>query len=891
VSITNDGGQPGTTPAINVRGPGSLSGGSPFVLVDGVPEDLSTVNSNDIQSITVLKDASASAIYGVRAAYGVILVTTKSGAINSQPTVSYSGNIGWSKPTHLPTPANSLQWADAFNDAAINAGQPPIFSDDQISRIKQYLKDPGSIPAYPTDAQYIAGAGIYNPGVGNANVNYFKVYYKDWQPSQTHNVNVSGGGNKVKYFISGGYYDQGPLFRYGHESYKRYNITSNITSDVTSWLQVGLRTRYIEEKTNMPHAYSGLGSYYHEIPRRWPNVPERDPLGHFWTYGLVMMTSGGRDITDDEELLNSLNIVMTPLKGWKINADVNIKHDFNSFDRHQETAYWYNYKDEPSPVAYTYPNWYSTNTTREAYNSSNIYSSYDFNAGKNHVTAMLGFQAELDNYEGVNGLRYNLVSDNIPSLSTATGDMQLSGPKGHWATEGYFGRLNYNYDEKYLLEISGRYDGTSRFAPGHRWGLFPSASVGYNIARESFWKNITNKVSLLKIRASYGSLGNQDVSSNYYPYLSGLGVKTNLAWIMGTARPLYIVAPALVSSDLTWETATTLDFGLDAEALNSRLAFTFDWYQRGTTNMFGPIESYPGVLGIKGPQTNNASLMTKGFELSVGWNDNIGKLSYKLQVVLSNNSTEVTKYHNQSGTLTDYYEGAHLGDIWGYVTKGIYQTDDAAKAGPDQSYLYSRWQAGDIAYKDLNGDGKIDKGSNTLNDHGDLKVIGNNTPQYSYGIDLSLNWENFDLSLFVQGVAKRQVWLNSNYFWGFVGSTAQSSVFVQQLDYWRPDNTNAYYARPYMSSENSKNQQVQTRYLQNGAYMRLKNFQLGYSIPQSMLGKIFLKQARIYFTGENLLTFTKLSKSFDPEATGGGYGNGKLYPLAETVSVGVNLTF
>ncbi len=891
VAITNDGGQPGTSPAVNVRGPGSLSGGSPYVLVDGVPQDLNTLNPNDIKTVTVLKDASASAIYGSRAAYGVILITTKNGAENAQPSISYSGNIGWSKPTHLPTPANSLQWAKAFNDAAINAGQPALYSEDHISRIQQYLKNPGSIPAYPTDAEYIAGAGIYNPGVGNANVNWFKVYYKNWQPSQTHNLNVSGGGDKVKYFLSGGYYDQGSLFRYGNESYRRYNITSNITSDVTNWLEVGLHTRYVSQKTDMPHAYPGLGSYYHEIPRRWPNVPERDPMGHFWTYGLVMMTSGGRDLTEDEMLLNSLKVVMTPLKGWTINADVNSKQNFNSFKQHHETAYWYNYQDNPLPVAYTYPNSYSNATLRESYTSSNLYSSYNFDVGRNHVKAMVGFQAELYNYEGVDGLRYNLVSDNIPSLSTATGDMQLSGPKGHWSTQGYFGRLNYNYDEKYLLELSGRYDGTSRFAPGRRWGLFPSASLGYNIARESFWKAFTNKISLLKVRASYGSLGNQDISSNYYPYLSRLGINTNLPWMMGTSRPLYIVAPALVSTDLTWETATTLDFGLDAEALDNRLAFTFDWYQRRTNNMFGPIESYPAVLGVKGPQTNNASLMTKGFELAVGWKDHIGKLDYKVHVILSNNNTEVTKYHNESGTLNDYYEGGHLGDIWGYVTKGIYKTDDAAKAGADQGFLYSKWQAGDIAYKDLNGDGRINNGSNTLNDHGDLKIIGNNTPQYSYGVNLSLSWENFDLSLLLQGVAKRQVWLSGNYFWGFVGSASQSSVFVQQLDYWRPDNTHAYYPRPYMSAENAKNQQVQTRYLQNGAYMRLKNFQLGYNLPQSMLGKIFLKRARIYFTGENLLTFTKLSQAFDPEATGGGWGNGKLYPLSETISLGINLTF
>lgn len=891
VSITNDGGQPGAVPALNVRGPGSLSGGSPFVLVDGVPQDLNTVNPYDIESITVLKDASASAIYGIKAAYGVILVTTKSGNINASPSISYSDNVGWSKPTRLPDQASSLEYAQAWNDAFVNAGQPTVFSKEYIARLKQYIKDPKNTPVFPEGYPYPAGFGVYDASASNANTDWFKAFYKDWQFTQSHNLSVEGGGNTVKYFISGGYYDQGALFRYGDESYKRYNITSNISSNVTPWLQVGLRTRYVRENTDMPHAYAGLGSYYHEIPRRWPGVPVTDANGHFGTYGLAMMTSGGRDITINNELLNSINIVLTPLKGWTINADVNLKQDLVSRTRHEKTATWYDYQNIPYPVPYTFPNWYDNSSQRESYSSSNIYSSYNFERGKHHFTAMIGFQAEVDNYEGVQGLRYDLVSDNIPSLSTATGNVQVSGPKGHWATEGYFGRLNYNYEEKYLLEVSGRYDGTSRFAPGRRWGLFPSVSAGYNIAKESFWNKSASRISLLKIRASYGSLGNQDISSSYYPYLSNLGVNTNLAWITGSQRPLYITAPGLVSADLTWEVATSFNVGLDAEAFDSRLSLSFDWYRRATDNMFGPIESYPAVLGTKGPQRNNASLVTTGFELTLGWKDKLGALGYNVQFILSDNTTRVTQYKNTSGTLSDYYEGKRLGEIWGYVSRGIYQTDEDVKAGYDQSFLYSHWQAGDVSYLDLNGDGKINNGSNSLGDHGDLKVIGNNTPRYSYGLNLSLNYAHFDLALFIQGVAKRDLFIGGNYFWGFVGSTAQSTLFTQQMDYWRADNPGAYFPRPYMSSENSKNQQTQTRYLQNGAYVRLKNLQVGYSLPPHVLSKTFVKYARIYFSGENLFTATKLIKIFDPEATGGGLGAGKLYPLSETISAGINLNF
>jgi TonB-linked SusC/RagA family outer membrane protein len=502
---------------------------------------------------------------------------------------------------------------------------------------------------------------------------------------------------------------------------------------------------------------------------------------------------------------------------------------------------------------------------------------------------MVGVQSELNQDQTVSISKSELITDNVSFITTATGATTIGGSKGHWGTLGVFGRLNYNYDEKYLLEISSRYDGTSRFQESRRWGLFPSVSAGYNIAKENYWEPLADKISLLKLRASYGTLGNQSISGSYYPYLASLGINTNLDWVMGSERPLYVTAPGLVSPELTWETTTTLNFGLDAAAVNNRLSFSFDWYKRATDDMFGPLESYPAVLGVSPPRRNNASMETKGFELSLGWNDRIGDLSYHAKVLLSDNRTKITKYKNATGTLTDYYEGQEFGQIMGYETVGLFQSDDEVTKGPDQSFIGTKWGPGDVQYKDLNGDGKVNKGTNTLSDPGDQVVIGNNTPRYSYGVSLGLSWKGFDLDMLWQGVAKRDVWLGGNFFFGDAGNYNQITIYKEHLDYWRPDNTGAYFPKPYMTSLKNKDIQVQSRYLQNASYLRLKNLQLGYTLPAGWIDRFSLGSVRIYFTGENLLTFTRLLKVFDPEDLAGDRGPGKVYPLPTTYTLGIKL--
>lgn len=876
--------EPGSTPTFNLRGPGSLSGGSPFVLVDGVPQDINTINNNDIESVSILKDASASAIYGVRAAYGVILITTKKGKAG-KPKISYNNHLSLQKPTSLPQIVNSVQFATMVNDAFANAGQGVKYSPELIAKMKQQMANPGSLPSMVPNS---LSANEWDANQLYGNTNSYDVFFKKFGFNQDHNINISGGGT-VNYYLSASYYNQGSQYRYGDEYYKRYNITANISTKLTDWLTVGLNSKYIKRKIQMPHVYAGTGDYYHDIPRRWPIWPVYDPNGHYAINTLALMADGGRNVLDQNELLSSFIAELTLTKHWKINADINFNQEFNNRNDHAKTVYMYRVDNTPAAQGFSVPNGVTVNNNKTYYNSNNLYTSYEQKFSGHYFKLMAGMQSELNNYESLTVDKAQLITDNVPYVTTATGATTVTGSKGHWGTFGFFGRFNYNFQDKYLFEFSSRYDGSSRFKEGKRWGYFPSFSAGYNIAREQFWNKWADKVSMLKIRTSYGTLGNQSISGNY-PYLASLGVNTNLDWTMGGERPLYVTAPGLVSADLTWESTTTLNLGLDAEALKGRFSFSFDWYKRTTDNMFGPVETYPAQLGTSAPRRNNASMETTGFELAIGWNDHISKkLSYRAKIMLSDNTTTITKYRNIAGLLSDYYEGQKLGDIIGYTTVGLFQSADEVAKAPSQSAVGSGFGPGDVRYADLNFDSKINKGKNTIYDMGDQSIIGNNTPRYSYGANIGLTWNGFDVDMLWQGVAKRDMWVGGNFFFGDAGNFNQATIFEQHLDYWRPDNPNAYFPKPYMTALTNKNITVQTRYLQSAAYLRLKNLQIGYTFPKAMIEKIGLGNLRMYLTGENIWTVTNMSPSFDPENLTGDRGPGKVYPLQSTYAFGIQL--
>ncbi|WP_297183774.1 SusC/RagA family TonB-linked outer membrane protein, partial [uncultured Phocaeicola sp.] len=541
------------------------------------------------------------------------------------------------------------------------------------------------------------------------------------------------------------------------------------------------------------------------------------------------------------------------------------------------------------------------------YFNPNIFTEYSHSLGDHNMKVMVGFQSEWLRQRAFTAQRDGIQAG-LPSLDTTSDNARVSGGYDSWTTAGFFGRINYDYKGRYLVEGNLRYDGSSRFLRDNRWNWFPSVSAGWNIAQEAFWEDLAEKVNTLKLRASWGELGNQNTDS-WYPFYPTIDYKTdNGNWLVDGKKPNTAAQPKLVSALLTWEKSRTWEIGLDWGAFNNRLTGSFDYFQRKTYDMVGPAQELPDILGAKEPNVNNLDMTSKGWDLQISWRDQINDFRYGVSLTLSDNQITIDKYPNPSKNLgvvsfgTSVYDGAKLGDIWGYTTIGIaknQQEMDAHLAKADQSALGSNWTAGDIMYADLNGDGKVNNGQNTANDSGDLRVIGNTTPRYNFGLNLDAAWKGFDLKLFFQGTLKRDYAVGGGdaMFWGGNVNKWQATGFTAHLDYFRPDaddplgqNLDSYY--PRVAWDSGKNQNKQTRYLQNAAYCRLKNITLGYTLPQSLTEKFYVQNLRVFASAENLFTITSFSDLSDPELIdAGGWGFGKTYPLSKTVSLGLSVTF
>ncbi|MBL7736873.1 MAG: TonB-dependent receptor [Chitinophagaceae bacterium] len=910
IEMSNRGGEPGASSSWNIRGFGSISGNaSPLILIDGVESAVDDLDPESVQSVSVLKDASASAIYGSRAPFGVVLITTKAGTRSKGVKISYNPNFSWASPLRLPEFRDAYTWATVFNQAQANEGLAPVYPDEQVERIKGYMAG-----TYKDEYDINNPPGIIWNGrwQGNANYNWPRLFFKRNSLSVKHNINLEGGDEKTQYFISGGYYDQGGLYNWGNDSYKRYNLMANLSSRVNNWLRFNFGTRFAQTITDYPLGIVGTPRSYNfqAIFNFAPMTPWHNADGSVANPIVRSFQASGRDQTTTNDLWLKLGTEIEPVKGWKTNLAYN--YNIGAASNFQN----------PHPVPVQIPNGATGNigtssagaVENEAGNNYFIFNAvttYEKNIGDHFLKLMGGFEEELNNYRSLYGSRMGLITQEIPAISAATGASTLHDTRGHWSTEAFFGRLNYSFNDKYLLEFSGRYNGSSRFAKDSRWGFFPSASAGYNISKENFWSPLSDYVGDLKIRGSYGSLGNQNV--NNYLYVSTIPVGSNFPYVIGNERPIYANPPEILSSSLTWETVTTLDFGIDASFLRERLMLTFDWYNRKTTNMFGPAQDLPAVLGASTPSENNAELSTKGFELSLDWKDKItSDLHYNIRVTLSDNRSTILKYKNDNKIIDDWYDGKQYGEIWGFETDGLIQK--AGEPMPDQSKYYSVWGPGDIKYKDLNGDGILNDGNRMLSDHGDLRIIGNISPRYAFGFSAGLSWKSLSFSMFWQGILKRD-YLPDSYasvFWGVAtggspGSESSINKGSPSLDYWRPadetnflgPNTDAYFPKPYFDYDQfMKNHQDQSRYVLNAGYARLKNIMLNYTIPVRWSKKVFMKTARIYVSGENLITITQLPEVLDPETVyasdrrlGGRESTSFVYPVSKRYSCGLNISF
>lgn len=898
-------GQPGTGATFNIRGLttiGSNSSSSPLILVDGVQRDPNLIDPNDVASVTVLKDAASAAIYGGRAAYGVILITTKNGK-KGATRISYTGSYTTSRPTNLPQYVNSDGYIKLFNSAqrtgSMSGGytsSDPYTAQDSILAAA-YRSDPANNPyAYPDP-----GNPIRYRYVGNTD--WVKVLYPGWAPQQEHHLSLSGGEGKTTYAASMGYFAQDGLEKIANQVYKRFTPNLKINSDVTKWLTMNLNLSMTHTDNNQG-ASTRIGQGGSWIPGDLrPLMPVYNPDGHFagqgnYTNPVAVLTKSGRDIDYANDFWSTGRIILKPVNHLTITSDYTW-NSYVNFDKANLIPFnEYGVNGAFLDIfPWTNPSQVSEKRQNNNYTALNAYATYENTfADKNYFKALIGYNQEYQHYQLSNSLAKNLIDPTLPAIGTNNDSKpSVGGVETESALIGTFFRLNYNYDKRYLVEVNGRYDGTSRFQADHRYAFSPSVSAGWNIAEESFMQKSRNTINQLKIRASYGELPNQLTppgaisSTAQYPYIATMRTGT-VAYLFNNQPGVTVLTPGLVSPTFTWERVQTQNIGLDFAILNERLSGSFDYFITDTKNMVVASQQLPAVLGTTAPPTNSADLRTKGWELSLTWADQLmnKKLYYSMTLGLSDNSSTITKYSgNPTYSLNDYYPGEKLGNIWGFITKGFYKTDAEAASVDNSALAGYTWLAGDIKYADLNHDNKIDRGSNTLNDHGDRKIIGNTTPHYKFGFNLNVSYKGFDFSTFVQGVLKRDFNPTGSNVFNAFPYDEWGIPYGYAMNYWTPGNTSAYFARPRFAGYG--NEQSQTKFLQSAAYARVKQITLGYTLPKEKISKINFQQVRLYITGENLITVTSLFKGFDPEIVNfnGGYNT---YPINKSVSFGLQFT-
>lgn len=914
-SAGSNSGKPGSTMSLNIRGQGNLSGnGSPYVLVDGIEMALADVNPNDIENISVLKDAAAAAIYGARAAFGVILITTKKGNTEGKMSISYNGNVGWTQPIKLPDMVNSYDFARFFNDATFNAIGTKQYSDEKLALLEQYVKDPTGMNSW-MEISSNRYEDFENSAKGLGNTNYFGLHYKDTAIKHSHNLSATGGSKMVQYYASMGLYNEEGILRYADINYKRATLNANLSSQVTNWMKLKLNTKFTRSKNKTPFGEGALneGMFFHNLARFRPTVSPYDMNGNLTELSQVPYLQSGTNTLTDNSNFNLLSgVEIEPIKNWRMFLDYNYKRGTTDYEATGIAPQIVGVNGETYPGARNelgvpVGGSFLRSNAITSYNSFNAYTNYMLTVGEKHnFVGLVGFQQESNNYSMLKAVTKDLISNTTPGISLGTGDRIPSEGRSHWSTRGAFGRINYDFDNRYLFEANVRYDGSSRFHKDNRWGWFPSVSLGWNIAEEAFMSPLKNTLSVLKLRGSYGRLGNQG-QAGLYTFAQQMSVATQGNWYFKDGRDIYINAPGAINLNATWEKVESTNFALDYVLWNNKLTGSFEIFKSETKDMLGPSADYADMFGTGAPQANNANMKTTGWELSINYRGNIGKdIDYSIGGMVSDYTSEVTRFENPSNTdpAGSWYVGKKSGEIWGYKTDGIIQTQaeaDEYNAKHNNTYLTGqKWVPGDVKYRDLNEDGKVNKGTNRLDDMGDMTIIGNSTPRYTYSVNGAISWKGLQLTMLWQGVGKRDYNpTGSVYFWGS-SSFAQVTVFKEHLDYWRgPEdsnpNPNAYYPRPYSASAgaigqySAKTTQTADRYLQNARYVRLKNLTVSYDLPKSLTNTVNLNKVTVYFSGENLLTITPMMKMFDPEAALVFGEGGKNYPLNKVYSIGINI--
>lgn len=914
-------GKPIQSPAFNVRGTTSIGqGGNALVLIDGFEGDPSRVNPNDIESVSVLKDAGSAAIYGARGAFGVVLITTKNPRVD-RTSINYNYNLGIKSPVARPDfIVDGYQFSTLFNDAwsawnnysqfPQNVNKTVRFSQEYLQEFARRAADP-SLPRVDVNE---SGEYVYYEST-----DWMRELYKDQLFSNDHNLTVTGGSEKADFLLSGRLYDQAGLFRYNSDDYRSYNLRAKGSLQVLPWLRLINNADYSVIRYHNPINVGEGGGIWRNISDEGHNMaPMFNPdgtLSHSAAFTVGDFWYGKNGIDMDRRVFRNISSARASFfaNQLRFNADFTFQQTNNDeFRRRIQVPY----SRIPGVVEYVGTNTNDLQFTDRLtdYLATNIFTEYEPKlSGDHHVKGLLGFNSEQSTFKSLVTTRNGVFYEDAENINFALGQsINTEGDWDRWVVRGGFFRLNYDYKERYLLEANGRYDGSSKFPEDQRFAFFPSISGAWRLSNEPFWKVSSNAISELKIRASYGSAGNGNIDSYSFQQLYNISQSNR---VLGGVRPQLTSAPGVLPAGLTWETVTSSNLGLDLSMLRNRLTLVADAYLRKTTDMFTVGRTLPSVFGAAVPRGNYADLQTKGWEIVLQWSDRFnagGKpFNYNLRFNMADYQAEILKYNNPEMRLTDFYVGQKVGEIWGFQTVGLFQSEAEIATAPSQ-LLYRSSNSGqilpgDIRFADLNNDGVINNGDNTVNNPGDLTVIGNTTPRYTYGLNLGADWNRFSFSAFFTGVGK-QDWYpgpEAGTFWGAYNRPYNRIPTWHVDNMWSEENPDAYLPRlrGYIAQNGQGTlRQSQTRYLQNVAHIRLRNIQVGYNLPEQWLSRLGMTNARIYFSGENLFTWSplyRITRDLDVEnvwrsdevLSENNSGNGHNYPMLKAYSFGVSVTF
>ena len=883
VTVVNATGEPGNSnTTIRVRGIGTIGNSNPLILIDGVEGDLSAINPEDIESVSVLKDAASASIYGARAANGVLLVTTKNlnGKANEKTSVTFGAYYGIQTPTALPEMCDAIEFMTLDNEARQNVGTAMAWTESQFKKVREN-----------SDPNYFG------------NTDWLSQVLNKYAPQQNYNLTVNGSLGSSGYMLSYRYFDQDGLTVGESTGEQRHNVRFKLNTKLIDRLTLISNVSYTARKVTSPinSLTSGGGAIYTAM-RIAPNVPVYYTDGT-WAYGggntnpVAILNDGGRSITNSEDFSLQEVLKLDIIKGWNVTATYNLS-SYNSLrDILKKTIRFVNPEDQ-SVFDYASPNSLKNIDVKNIQQTFILQSNFDFTFKKHNISGVVGMSQEWYEGRSFNASRTNLTTEKDPTLNLGDAStMSNEGSYSSWALRSGFARVSYNYDERYLVEANLRYDLSSRFHQDNRGGLFPSVSAGWRLSEEPFMEFAKPYFNNIKFRASWGMLGNQYVGSSDYPYLSILQSFTDGLSLIGTSATTGYVQSTLANPDLTWEQIKMFDVGFDLAMLDNRLTMTFDWYNKNTEGILLKL-NYPAQIGATPSEQNVGKVNNRGWELDLNWREQRGDFYYGVGFNLSDVKNKIVDLGGNSPDLSGYQVrvvGSPIDAFYGYVAEGLMMPEDF-KISDTNNHVYNLpkipvilgndYQPGDIKYKDISGPDGVPDGR--ITPEYDKVILGSNIPRYTYSARGDFGWKGLDFSFVIQGVGKCDGYLEGTARHAFQDMAAYpQKVHLERYNVRTNPNPNAAYPRLTYNTGFNQNT-FSTYWLEDASYLRLKNVQLGYTFPDKWMKKARIEKLRVYVSADNLLTVSDFFYAYDPETpvSKGGY-----YPQVKTAVIGLNVTF